>query len=47
VAGPYLNAENPVALLAERIEEPVSTEHAKWTSEMEQAGRVKPSAGKT
>ena len=47
VAGPYLNAENPAALLAERIEELVSTEHAKWTSEMEQAGRVKPSAGKT
>jgi hypothetical protein len=45
-AGPYLNAENPAALLAERIEELVSTEHAKWTSEMEQAGRAKPSAGK-
>jgi len=47
VAGPCLKAENPAALLAERIEELVSTEHAKWTSEMEQAGRVKPSTGKT
>jgi hypothetical protein len=46
VAGPYLNAENPAALLAERIEELVSTEHAKWASEMEQSGREKPSAGK-
>ncbi len=46
-AGHYLTAKNPEALLAERIEELVSTEHAKWTSEMEQSGRVKPSAGKT
>lgn len=46
-AGHYLTAKNPEALLAERIEELVSTEHAKWTSEMEQAGKVKPSAGKT
>jgi len=45
-SGPYLNAKNPEALLAERIEELVSTEHAKWTSEMEQAGKVKPSAAK-
>jgi hypothetical protein len=33
-AGPYLNAENPATLLAERIEELVPTEHAKWNSEM-------------
>ena len=45
-AGHYLTAKNPEALLAERIEELVSTEHAKWTSEMEQAGKVKPGTGK-
>ena len=45
-AGHYLNAKNPEALLAERIEELVSTEHAKWTSEMETAGKVKPSTNK-
>lgn len=45
-AGHYLTAKNPEALLAERIEELVSTEHAKWTSEMECAGKVKPSVGK-
>ena len=31
-AGPYLKVENPVALLAERIESLVSQEHAKWIS---------------
>jgi Protein of unknown function (DUF4231) len=35
-AGPYRNAENPVALLAERIEGLVSQEHAKWTSGREE-----------
>lgn len=45
-AGHYLVAKNPEALLAERIEELVSREHAKWTVEMDQVGRVKPSTGK-
>lgn len=31
-AGPYRNIDNPVALLAERIEGLVSQENAKWTS---------------
>jgi hypothetical protein len=41
-AGPYLKAENPDALLAERIEALVSTEHAKWISDQERAGAAKP-----
>jgi len=40
-AGHYFNAENPDVLLAERIEALVSTENAKWTSDKEQAGKVK------
>jgi hypothetical protein len=40
-AGPYLNAENPEALLAERIEARISTENAKWISDKEQAGKAK------
>lgn len=35
-AGPYAAAENPRALLAERIESLVSQEHAKWASSQEQ-----------
>jgi hypothetical protein len=31
-AGPYSTAENPFALLAERVESLVSQEHAKWVS---------------
>lgn len=31
-AGPYANAENPLAFLAERIEGLISQEHAKWVS---------------
>jgi hypothetical protein len=31
-AGPYLNLENPDALLAERVESLISREHAKWVS---------------
>ena|GEM_PF-6328370 len=37
-AGHYLNAQNPEALLAERIEALISTENAKWTSDKEHAG---------
>ena len=40
-AGPYLNDENPEALLAERIEALISTENAKWISDKEQAGKAK------
>ncbi len=40
-AGHYLNAENPEALLAERIEALISTENAKWTSDKVQAGEKK------
>lgn len=40
-AGHYLNAENPEALLAERIEALISTENAKWTSDKEHAGEKK------
>jgi hypothetical protein len=36
-AGPYANASNPKALLAERIESLVSQEHAKWASVQQQA----------
>jgi hypothetical protein len=45
-AGHYLNAENPEALLAERIEALISTENAKWISDKEQAGKTKPTANK-
>jgi hypothetical protein len=38
-AGPYASAENPHALLAERIEGTVSQEHAKWISAHEETGR--------
>lgn len=40
-AGHYLNAENPEALLAERIEALISTENAKWASDEVQAGKKK------
>jgi len=40
-AGPYLNAHNPEALLAERIESLISTENAKWATESEQEGKAK------
>lgn len=40
-AGPYLNAQNPDALFAERLEGLISTEHAKWASCQEQAGKAK------
>jgi len=38
-AGPYSGANNPRALLAERVESMVSQEHAKWTSAQEQIGK--------
>ncbi len=40
-AGPYKDPENPEALFAERVEALISTEHAKWVSCQEQAGRGK------
>lgn len=40
-AGPYLNAQNPEALFAERLEGLISTEHSKWASCQEQAGKAK------
>jgi hypothetical protein len=45
-AGHYLNAQNPEALLAERIEALISTENAKWTSDKEHAGEKKVGAEK-
>lgn len=38
-AGPYVTAENPEALLAERVEGLVSQEHAAWTSHQEGTAR--------
>lgn len=38
-AGPYLNADEAEALLAERVESLVSQEHAAWTSHREEAGK--------
>jgi phosphate/sulfate permease len=40
-AGQYLNAQNPEALLADRIESLISTENAKWATESEQVGKAK------
>jgi hypothetical protein len=39
-SGPYRNLETPDALklLAERVEEQISTEHAKWVSDTKQIG---------
>ena len=41
-AGPYSNASDPHALLAERIESLISQEHAKWVSGREEATKTKP-----
>ena len=41
-AGPYLGADKPTVLLAERVESLVSQEHAKWVSAREQAARGGP-----
>lgn len=43
-AGMYAAADNPHALLAERIESLVSQEHAKWASTQEQGQKNSPSA---
>lgn len=42
-SGPYrdLETRDALKLLAERVEEQVSTEHARWISEAEQAGQQK------
>jgi hypothetical protein len=40
-AGPYLNAEKPDALLADRVEALISTEHAKWVTDKLQVGDEK------
>jgi len=39
-AAHYSSADNPKALLAERVESLVSQEHAKWASAQEQAARM-------
>ena len=39
-AGPYASAENPLRLLAERVESLVSQEHSKWISVQEQASKT-------
>lgn len=43
-AGPYVNAEKPRALLAERVESLVSQEHAKWATVQQQDPQGKPAA---
>jgi hypothetical protein len=40
-AGPYLNSENPEALFADRVEALISTEHAKWVTDVVLAGKEK------
>jgi len=42
-AGPYKDPENPgdEAIFADRVEAPISIEHAKWVSYQEQAGKGK------
>jgi len=42
-AGPYASADNPLSLLAERIEGLVSQEHAKWVSSQERSKKLSPS----
>jgi hypothetical protein len=45
-AGPYTGAENPHAMLAERVESLVSQEHAQWSS-MQQQSQKSANAGDT
>ena len=45
-AGPYLDVENPAALLAERVESLISREHAKWVSSKEKARKEQEKASK-
>jgi hypothetical protein len=40
-AGPYLEAANPEALLAERVEALISREHAKWVAQRRQPAKEK------
>ena len=44
-AGPYASAENPKALLAERVESQVSQEHAKWAATQQQPSKAQPAPG--
>jgi hypothetical protein len=44
-AGPYASAENPKALLAERVESQVSQEHAKWATTQQQAPKAQDTPG--
>ena len=46
-SGPYLDLEvkEALRLLAERVEERVSTEHAKWVSEVRQTGQQEEQPG--
>lgn len=44
-AGPYLDAKNPEALLAERVEAMISREHAKWVSSREKNEKKMEKAG--
>jgi hypothetical protein len=37
-AGPYLSAEHPLSLLAERMEDLISQENLKWMSSQEKSG---------
>lgn len=44
-AGPYAEATNPTALLAERVESLVSQENAKWTAVQEQTPKTHKAPG--
>jgi len=44
-AGPYADVRDPDALLAERVESLISTEHVKWVSANEKMERQRPSRG--
>jgi hypothetical protein len=44
-AGPYASAENPKALLAERVESQVSQEHAKWATTQQQTPKAQDTSG--
>ncbi len=45
-AGPYAAKQDPLALLAERVESLVSQEHAKWASGQEKAQSAAQQSGK-
>jgi len=40
-SGPYLDVENPNAVLADRVESLISQEHAKWIAGQEKVAQVK------